>query len=609
MANNPSKTPVIEKRLTFRQSLKHLIHFAKKYKKEYAISFVSIVITCVIFLFMPIVEGRIITQLQLDISAIYNQVAGAHIQMDLILIGIGWLLLVMLGKTVTQYITAIYLNRAIQSTMYDLRKAISQKINSLPISYFDSHRTGDLLSRITTDVESLSNALVVSLDQALNALIMIPAMMGMLFVINKQIFLIVLIGIPLIVALSFFVVRKIQPIFDLQQQTLSNMSSTINEMYTGISEILIYNRQDYAIEQFEQVNAQMRDVGYKANAYSGLIGPGSNFITYIVIAFSILVGSFQVLNGSLTLGDLQATIRYIWNINDPVSRISQLTSALQSGYSGMNRLFSFLTLPDELQTQTKQKIEEIETIDFKHVEFSYTDQPLMQDMNFHVQDKQTIAIVGHTGAGKTTITNLLERFYEIQSGSIQMNNQDIRDLSFADLRQCIGLVLQDPWLFEGTIEENLRYAKDGLSIEELNRAIKMTSLQETIERLPQGLQTYLGEDGANLSQGEKQLITIARALLKDPKILILDEATSSVDTRLEKKLQQAMEAVMKNRTCFVIAHRLSTIVNADRIMVIDQGNLIESGNHQQLLEKNGAYAKLYNAQFKEEPDSIDSISS
>ena len=598
MANH--KTPVIEKRLTLKQCLTHLLRYAKHYWKEYVISFVSILLTCVIFIFMPVVEGKIITQLQHDLTDLYNHVAGAHIHMDLILLGIASLSIVMLGKTITQYVTSIYLNRAIQSTMYDLRKAISHKINQLPISYFDAHQTGDLLSRITTDVESLSNALVVSLDQALNALIMIPAMMTMLFVINKQIFCIVLIGIPLILLLSFLVVRKIQPIFDLQQQTLANMSSTINEMYSGISEILIYNRQDYAIDQFEEVNAKMKEAGFKAQVYSGLIGPGSNFITYMVIAFSILVGSFQVLNGTLALGDLQAAIRYIWNINDPVSRISQLTNALQSGYSGMNRLFSFLTLPDEIQSQTKQKISEVQTIGFKHVEFSYTDQPLMQDMNFHVQDKQTIAIVGHTGAGKTTITNLLERFYEIQGGSIQINDQDIRDLSYSDLRDLIGLVLQDPWLFEGTIEENLRYAKDGLSESDLQHAIEMASLQETIQCLPMGLQTSLGEDGENLSQGEKQLLTIARALLKDPQISIPDEATSSVDTRLEKKLQQAMDAIMKNRTCFVIAHRLSTIVNADRIMVIDQGNLIESGTHQELLEKNGAYAKLYNAQFQED---------
>ena len=606
MANH--KTPVIEKRLTLKQCLTHLLRYAKHYWKEYVISFVSILLTCVIFIFMPVVEGKIITQLQHDLTDLYNHVAGAHIHMDLILLGIASLSIVMLGKTITQYVTSIYLNRAIQSTMYDLRKAISHKINQLPISYFDAHQTGDLLSRITTDVESLSNALVVSLDQALNALIMIPAMMTMLFVINKQIFCIVLIGIPLILLLSFLVVRKIQPIFDLQQQTLANMSSTINEMYSGISEILIYNRQDYAIDQFEEVNAKMKEAGFKAQVYSGLIGPGSNFITYMVIAFSILVGSFQVLNGTLALGDLQAAIRYIWNINDPVSRISQLTNALQSGYSGMNRLFSFLTLPDEIQSQTKQKISEVQTIGFKHVEFSYTDQPLMQDMNFHVQDKQTIAIVGHTGAGKTTITNLLERFYEIQGGSIQINDQDIRDLSYSDLRDLIGLVLQDPWLFEGTIEENLRYAKDGLSESDLQHAIEMASLQETIQCLPMGLQTSLGEDGENLSQGEKQLLTIARALLKDPQILILDEATSSVDTRLEKKLQQAMDAIMKNRTCFVIAHRLSTIVNADRIMVIDQGNLIESGTHQELLEKNRAYAKLYNAQFQEDLDSQASAS-
>lgn len=608
MSSNSDKTPVIEKTLNLKQCLKQLALYSKPYWKPYVISFVSILVTSAIFLAMPVVEGRITTQLQLDLTDMHNHVGGAHIQMNVILYWIGMLFLVMFGKTVTQFITALFMNRAIQGTMYDLRKAIDEKINRLPISYCDSHRTGDLLSRITNDVESLANALVVALDQALSAIIMIPAMMGMLFVINKQIFLIVLAGIPLILFISFFVVRRIQPVFDLQQQTLSNMSSTINEMYTGISEILIYNRQDYAIHQFEKANAAMRDIGFKAQVFSGTIGPSSAFVTYMIIAFSILTGSFQVLNGTLALGNLQAAIRYIWNISDPISHISQLTNALQSGYSGMNRLFSFLSLADEEQTQTKEKIEEVESVDFSHVAFSYTDQPLMTDMNFHVDQKQTIAIVGHTGAGKTTITNLLERFYPIQSGSISINKQDIRDLSFEDLRSLIGLILQDPWLFEGTIEDNLRYARDEVTEEQIQKAIEMASLSDTIAGLPDGLQTHLGEDAVNLSQGEKQLLTIARALLKDPQILILDEATSSVDTRLEKKLQLAMEAVMKNRTCFVIAHRLSTIINADRIMVIDQGNLIESGTHHELLEKGGAYAKLYYSQFRDDRESPDSAS-
>lgn len=417
--------------------------------------------------------------------------------------------------------------------------------------------------------------------------------------ISPVMFGIVLLGLLLTGTVSMVVFWMSQPLFDRQQAALSELNSTIHEMYTGLNEIMIYNRQDYARDQFEKANAAMRQESFRAQSLSGLISPLTGFITYLMIAFCTLYGCLEVLSGHLLLGDIQAFIRYIWNISDPISQLSQLSSAVQSAFSGMRRLFSFLSLPEtELQT-THRSMEKVDSIDFDQVTFSYTDQPLMESVSFHVGKNQTVAIVGHTGAGKTTLTSLLMRFYPLKSGSISINGQNIEDFSPDSLRDLCGLVLQDPWLFEGTIEDNLRYARDGLRPEQIEQAIKTARLSETIAALPEGLHTRLEENALNLSQGEKQLLTIARALLKDPEILILDEATSSVDTRLERRLQRAMESLMKNRTCFVIAHRLSTVLNADLILVMDHGRLVEQGTHEELLAEKGIYAALYTSQFRQ----------
>lgn len=599
----PSKktTPAIHsdmpKNLTFRQCLQHLYTFIRPNQKKLWAGLIMVVITNLTYIAMPVAEGRITSQLQMDVTSANG--GSIHVQMDVIVHLILILLSIYLIKITGQFLSTIWMTDSIQKTMYDLRNAIEHKINCLPVAYFDAHKTGDLLSRITNDVETVSNALQQTLSRIIGAFLSTTLILIMMFTINRVMFGMVVLGIPLIITISVFIVRKTQPIFDEQQEALATLNSTVNEMYGGLSEIMIYNQQDFAKKAFDEANERMYKTSFKAQTLSGQIGPWTTIVIYIEIGLCCLYGIFQVISGHLMLGSLQAFIRYIWNVNDPLSQLSSLSSAVQSAFSGMNRLFSFLDLDEEEQTLTQKPIDEIKEIDFRHIRFSYTDQPLMEDVSFHVDRNQTVAIVGHTGAGKTTLTNLLERYYPLDGGQIAINGQNINDLSFEDLRDLIGLVLQDPWLFEGTIEENLKYAKDNLSDEQIHKAIETARLTETLAALPDGLQTELNEDAQNLSQGEKQLLTIARALLKDPKILILDEATSSVDTRLEKRLQAAMNEVMKNRTCFVIAHRLSTILNANLILVMDHGDLVESGTHEELLARGGTYARLYNSQFQD----------
>ena len=382
-----------------------------------------------------------------------------------------------------------------------------------------------------------------------------------------------------------------------QQAKLADLNGTVNELYDGYQEIMMYNQQRSSLDKFKEVNEGMRVAGFKAQFVSSLISPLSSLITYLTIGVVALYGCFLVLSSTISLGQLQAFIRYIWQINDPISQVSQLSAQVQSSFSAMSRLFSFLNIESLKDVETKRPIKEVETIDFEHVQFGYGDKLLMKDVNIHVNKGETIAIVGPTRAGKTTLTNLLLRFYDVKGGSIKINGIDIRELSYKDLRSLFSLVLQDTWLFEDTIEKNISYGKSDAQKYEVIGAAKSANVHHTIRTLSHGYDTIVNEEGTNVSQGEKQLLTIARAILKDPQVLVLDEATSSVDTRLERRLQSAMDKVMKDRTSFVIAHRLSTIVNADKILVMEHGNIVEQGTHQELLELNGVYARLYNAQF------------
>lgn len=588
----------MEKKLTFRQCLVHLIAFLKPNSAKLLFGLGLVIATNVIYALMPTVEGQITSQIQLDLQA--------HQPINMAVIGriIATLLVIYLCKITFQFLSAFTLTDSIQKTMYDIRQAIEEKINRLPVSYFDRIKTGDVLSRITNDVDTLSNALQQTLSRILGAICTFVFVLFMMFRINVIMTLMVMAGLPVIGLLSIGMMKKSQPLFDEQQASYSALNGTINEMYSGYNEILSYNQMEFAKKSFDHDNMAMRRAGFKAQFASGLIGPLTSLVTYIVIGITALYACLQVLNGTLLIGQVQAFIRYIWNINDPIAQLSQLSSAIQSAFSAMNRLFTFLDMEEEQNLSESTPVGPVSSVTFDHVVFGYDDSTLMHDVNFEVKKGQTIAIVGPTGAGKTTLTNLLLRFYDVKGGSIKINSTDIRDLNRHDLRALFGLVLQDTWLMEDTIEKNLRFARPEARKDVIVQAAKEARVHHFIRTLSKGYGTVLREDGSNISQGEKQLLTIARAIVKDPQILILDEATSSVDTRLEKQLQSAMNAVMKDRTSFIIAHRLSTIVNADRILVMQHGDIVESGTHEELLALNGVYASLYNSQFQDVDDEL-----
>ncbi len=555
----------MSKKLRFRECLEHLYPYLKRHQLKLWIGLFLVVLMQVIYAIMPSVEGQITSQLQYDIM--YRD---SHIQMDKIVHILGILLCIFFVKITSQFVSAFFLTDSIQKTMEDIRQSVQAKINHLPVQYFDQQETGDLLSRITNDVETLSNALQQTLSRVIGAVCTFFFVSFMMFRINLTMTLIVYLALPLIALISFGLIKRSQPLFDAQQQSLSILSSSVNELYSGFDEIMAYNQQEQAKKRFDLANDEMRKTGFRAQFASGLISPSTSLVTYITIGCVAWYGCLQVLSGTILLGELQAFIRFIWNINDPIAQLSQLSSAVQSAFSAMNRLFTFLAM-DELE-----------------------------DISFQVYRGERVAIVGPTGAGKTTLTNLLLRFYDVKEGSIKINGIDIRQFSYHQLRDLFGLVLQDTWLFEGSIFENLKYGNPKADMSDVVKASKQANVHHYIHTLKGGYESMINESGSNISQGEKQLLTIARALLKDPQILILDEATSSVDTRLEARLQAAMEEVMKKRTSFVIAHRLSTIVNADLILVMEHGTIIETGRHEELLAKKGAYYSLYSAQFSQQ---------
>ena len=581
------------KKMKFTECLSHLFVFIKPYRFKLLFGILMIITAQVTFALNPTVEGMITTQLAADISA------HQPIQVDKVVHILCILFSIYIVKTISQFLMAVFMTDAIQKTMFDVRNAIENKIHHLPVSYFDQEKTGELLSRITNDVDTLSNALQQTLSRVISAICTFTFVLFMMLRINVLMTCIILVALPVIALLSKFVVKKSQPLFDDQQNTLADLNGTINELYDGYSEILSYNQQEHALERFQKDNERMRVSSFKAQFVSSLINPLCSLITYLSIGCASLVGCLQVLNGTIALGQLQAFIRYIWQINDPISQISQLSSAVQSAFSAMSRLFTFLNQPIEEDVISKCQIDEVRTIEFDHVQFGYDDNLLMKDVNIDVHQGQTIAIVGPTGAGKTTIVKLLMRFYELNAGTIYIDGHNITDYTRSGLRNMVGMVLQDAWLFEGSILENLRFGRPNATDEEVMKAAKAAHVDHFIRTLDYGYDTVLNEASSNISQGQRQLLTIARAFLADPKILILDEATSSVDTRTEVLIQKGMDELMKGRTSFVIAHRLSTIRDADNIIVMDHGDIVEVGSHDELMKRNGFYTKLYNAQFEE----------
>lgn len=588
----------MHKKYSFKKSLKGLIPFIKPYKWQFIIAILMIFAFNISMVLAPTFEGMITTQLASDVAK-SSSLTSVDISFGAIIKIVLSLVVIYIIKTVAQMISVVYLTNAIQQAMEDLRNALQNKIRKLPVRYFDNHHFGDVLSRITNDVDAISNALQQSFTQIVSGVLTVTLALTMMYMINPKMAIIGTMIIPLSLLVTKLVVGKSQKLFKNQQDALGELNSTVTEMYTGYNEILLYNQQVESVEKFKKINENLKEKAFKAQFVSSTIAPLNALVTYLAIGAVAVVGTADVIAGTFLVGQLQAFIRYIWQINDPLSQISNLSSQIQSAFAALGRVIELLEEPEEVPEANPPKhLSEVAgNVDFEHVKFGYYEENLMKDLNVNVKSGQMVAIVGPTGAGKTTIINLLLRFYDVKGGSIKIDGVDIRDLPREELRSMFGMVLQDTWLYSGTIYDNIRYGRLDARKDEIINAAKMANVHHFIRTLPDGYNSHINEEANNISQGEKQLLTIARAILKDPQILILDEATSSVDTRLEKMLQEAMQRVMKGRTSFVIAHRLSTIKSADLILVINNGDIVEQGTHEELLAKQGEYEKLYNSQF------------
>lgn len=517
----------------------------------------------------------------------------SKVAMFLLLLG-GLYVLSSLFQFVQQFIMA----SVAQNTVYDLRRDIFKKLKKLPLKYYDGRSHGDILSRVTNDIDTIGNTLQQSITQFITSMITLIGILIMMLFISPTLTIIALVSLPL----SLFVIKpfltRSQKHFADQQRTLGQLNGHIEEMYTGHQVVQAFGQEQKSINEFDDVNEELYEAGRSAQFISGIIMPVMSFIGNISYVLISVVGGFLVIQRTISIGDIQAFITYSKQFSQPITQTANIANIIQSTVAAAERVFELLDEQEESEDVVATDIERTQgAVTFEHVDFGYDKELLIEDMNLQVKPGQTVAIVGPTGAGKTTLINLLLRFYELNNGKIKIDDRDITEMSRGQLRRNFGMVLQDTWLFKGSIKDNIAFAKNNVTDDEIYEAAKAARADHFIRTLPDGYDTLLNEEGTNLSQGQRQLLTIARAILADSPIMILDEATSSVDTRTEVLIQQAMNHLMEGRTSFVIAHRLSTIRDADLILVMNQGQVIEQGTHQELLEENGFYADLYNSQF------------
>ena len=490
----------------------------------------------------------------------------------------------------------------VQRTVYRLRRDVDRKLARLPLKYFDSHSRGDILSRVTNDIDNIAHTLQHTLTQIITSVLTLVGVLILMFTISPLLAGISLLVVPLSALVTTLIVRRSQKQFKLQWERTGDLNGLVEEAHTGHAIVKVFGRQEEVIKTFAQRNEQLYEASFKAQFMSGIIMPSMGFISNLNYVAIAVLGGVRVASGTMTLGDVQAFIQYSRQFTQPITQVASVTNVLQSAVASAERVFELLDETEETpDSETPVVLEKVEGhVEFRDVSFRYLpDVPLIEHLNLEVAPGERVAIVGPTGAGKTTLVNLLMRFYDVDGGAILIDGVDIRDMRRDDLRRLFGMVLQDTWLFSGTVKENIAYGREGATDEQIVAAAKAARVDHLIRTLPQGYDTRLDDESTNLSQGEKQLLTIARAFLADPQILILDEATSSVDTRTEVLIQKAMAALLRERTSFVIAHRLSTIRDADIILVMDKGAIVEQGTHRELLAKGGFYAELYNSQFLE----------
>ena len=508
--------------------------------------------------------------------------------------------LVYLGQAIFEFFRGRILVDVTQDLIARFRREISEKVKYIPTSYFDKNKTGDLLSRMTNDVETLGKNLQQTISSILSSIVLIVGIFFVMIKISPTLTLVFLFTLPMTYFSTKFISSKSQGYFRRKSKGLGSMVGFVEENFSGSELIKAFNYEERAEREFLDINDNLYEVSYRASFMTGIMLPIMTFISNLGYVMLSIVGGLLVVSGKLFVGDIQAVIQYVRRLSNPIEQLAEMASIFQASIAAAERVFEFLDQEPEVEIVKSEIKRPVEDIKFRHVYFSYDkERPVINDLNLAVEKNKTVAIVGSTGAGKTTIVNLLMRFYDIDRGSIKINDKDIRDVSRKNLRSLFGMVLQDSWLFRGTIYENILYGREDATREEVIEAAKKAYCHSFIEKLPRGYETMLNEEASNISQGQRQLLTIARALLSDPEILILDEATSSVDTRTEALIQKAMKNLLHERTNFVIAHRLSTIVNSDVILVLDKGDIVEKGNHRELLARNGVYAELYNSQFKD----------
>ncbi len=587
-----------EKPKDFKGTMKQLASYAKPYRWVILMVVIFALLSTVFNIVGPMLLGNITTEL-------FRGMLDAKSGINFTLISKIVLILVALyaASSLFSFLQNYFMSGVTQKITYQLRRQISLKINRIPLRYYDSTSHGDILSRITNDVDTIGSTLQQGLLQMITSITMVVGVFFMMLFISPLMTLVAVLILPITFLSIRTVMKKSQTFFRRQQKALGSLNGHVEEMYAGHSVMKAFNGEERSIDTFRGENKKLYQAAWKAQFLSGMMMPIVGIVSNIGYVAVCVLGGFLAIQGSIQVGSIQAFIQYVRQFTQPISQLAQIFNMLQSTMAAAERVFEFLGEAEEVpENMVPLKPQDVSgSVDFDHVTFGYReDQEIIRDFSVHVEPGQRIAIVGPTGAGKTTLINLLMRFYDVNQGAILVDGVDVREMRRHDLRQFFGMVLQDAWLFQGTIKENIAYGKPDATDEEIIRAASAASAHHFIQTLPDGYHMVINEDASNISQGQRQLITIARAILADAPILILDEATSAVDTRTEVLIQRAMSSLMEGRTSFIIAHRLSTIRDADLILVLVQGNVVEQGTHQELLARGGFYAKLYQSQFERE---------